>query len=216
MTIKTLKKENLKNWDNFVKGNISYSCSNPEEANALRKLCMTENITLKDLRTNGGFATYVSTYITLFIISESIPLTDDIIPSTGFTLTDLKTGMVVQLRDGSYKTVMKDTPIGDLLIFNNSMTVFCSLSGFRHDLINMEIEAFDIMKVYTCKYPFYDPQEIINESDCIYSRDAEESAALEEEYGRLVELLSSIVDDMTNVAALSNFLDELEETNENL
>ena len=216
MTIKTIKKENLKNWDTFVKGNISYSCSNPEEANALRKLCMTEDITIKDLRINGGYATYISTNITLSIISKSIPLTDDIIPSPKFTLSDLKTGMVVQLRNGFYKTVMRDTPIGDLLIFNNSKTVFRSLSGFRNDLTNMNIESFDIMKVYTCKYPPYDPQEIINEGNCIYSREADESAALEEEYDRLVELLSNFVEDITNVAALSNFLDELEEINENL
>lgn len=216
MAIKTLKKENLKNWDNFVKGNILYRCSNHEEANALRKLCITEEITIKDLRINGGSATYISTSITLSIISNAIPLTDDIIPSPEFSLSDLKTGMIVQLRNGSYRTVMRDTPIGDLLIPHKFRHGFYGLSGFRNDLTDMTLEAFDIMKVYTCKYPPYIPADIINEDNCIYSREDEESAALEEEYDTLVGLLSSILDDITNVAALSNFLDELEESYETL
>ncbi|MBS5080447.1 MAG: hypothetical protein KH031_09830 [Clostridiales bacterium] len=216
MTNKTIKKENLKNWDTFVKGNISYFCSNREEANALRKLCITEEITIKDLRINGGSATYISTSITLSIISNAIPLTDDIIPSPEFTLSDLKTGMIVRLRNGSYKTIMRDTPIGDLLIPHNSKHGFYILSGFRKDLTNMTLEAFDIMKVYTCKYPPYIPADIINEDNCIYSREDEESAALEEEYDTLVNLISSFVDDITNVTALSNFLDELEESYETL
>lgn len=214
MTIKTLKKENLKNWDNFVKGNISYRCSNTDETNALRNLCNAEDLTIKDLRINGGFVTYRT--ISIYMLNETIPLTDDIIPSPEFTLSDLKTGMIVRLRNGSYKTIMRDTPIGDLLIYNNSKHLFYSLSGFRNDLTNMNIEAFDIMKVYTCTYPPYAPEEIINEDNCIYSREDEESTALEEEYDTLVGLLSSILDDITNVAALSNFLDELEESYETL
>lgn len=214
MTIKTLKKENLKNWDNFVKGNISYRCSNHEEINALRNLCNAEDITIKDIQINGVFVTYRT--ISFYMLNKTIPLTDDIIPPPEFTLSDLKTGMIVQLRNGSYKTIMRDTPIGDLLIYNNSKHLFYSLSGFRNDLTNMNIEAFDIMKVYTCKYPPYIPADIINEDNCIYSREDEESAALEEEYDTLVNLISSFVEDITNVAALSNFLDELEESYEAL
>lgn len=213
MTIKTLKKENLKNWDNFVKGNISYRCSNHEEINALINLCDTEDI----LYFRCNFDIFVAYRInSIYMLNETIPLTDDIIPSPEFTLSDLKTGMIAQLRNGSYRTVMRNTPIGDLLIPHNSKHGFYILSGFRKDLTNMTLEAFDIMKVYTCKYPPYIPADIINEDNCIYSREAEESAALEEEYDTLVDLLSNILDDITNAAALSNFLDELEENYEAL
>lgn len=213
MAIKTLKKENLKNWDNFVKGNILYRCSNHEEINALINLCDTEDIVY--FRCN--FDIFVAYRInSIYMLNETIPLTDDIIPSPEFSLSNLKTGMIAQLRNGSYRTIMRDTPIGDLLIPHNSKHGFYSFSGFRKDLTNMNLEAFDIMKVYTCTYPPYAPEEIINEDNCIYSREDEESAALEEEYDTLVGLLSSILDDITNVAALSNFLDELEESYETL
>lgn len=58
---------------------------------------------------------------------------------TGFTKSDLKTGMLVQYRDGGVRMVVNDV----LLKYD----LFMRVSNYKEDLLCKDDESFDIMKV---------------------------------------------------------------------
>ena len=74
------------------------------------------------------------------------------------TLDELKTGMIVETRDGDSYIVMRDfIDYGDVLAglsFNNKISdTWTSLSNYSQDMTNSGFPHIDIMSVYS-SYPY--------------------------------------------------------------
>ena len=74
------------------------------------------------------------------------------------TLDELKTGMIVETRDGDSYIVMRDfIDCGDILAglsFNNKISdTWTSLSNYNQDMTNSRFPHIDIMSVYS-SYPY--------------------------------------------------------------
>lgn len=66
-----------------------------------------------------------------------------------FTINNLRTGDMVQTRNGKYATVMKDTIAGDILRYHTDYNSFSYISTrYNDDMTHKSKSTFDIMKVY--------------------------------------------------------------------
>ena len=79
------------------------------------------------------------------------------------TKSDLKTGMWVELRNGSRTLVFKDSVIGDVL---SSFSTSLPLYDFDNDLKNRGFCEYDIVKIYKPNsqkdiYQFNDNSEVV-------------------------------------------------------
>lgn len=61
------------------------------------------------------------------------------------TKSELKTGMLVEYRDGGKRMVLVDTPVGDVLMGN---TYWKNFDNYRDDLCHNLHEPLDIVAVY--------------------------------------------------------------------
>ncbi|UXQ88797.1 protein of unknown function DUF5320 [Tenacibaculum phage Larrie] len=65
--------------------------------------------------------------------------------------SDLKTGFVIENRDGKFGLVMKDTSRGDVIAANlekNVEKTWCTLSSYNEDLTSKSNKIFDIVRVF--------------------------------------------------------------------
>ena len=74
------------------------------------------------------------------------------------TLNDLKTGMIVKIRNGEYHIIMRDfIDDGDILAGlscnNKILGTWTSLSNYNQDMTNSRFPHIDIMSVYD-SYPY--------------------------------------------------------------
>ena len=84
------------------------------------------------------------------------------------TKSELKTGMVVEYRDGEKRIVLRDTPIGDVLICKDRWN---SLNSYTDDLRNTTgAPHIDIIAVYTPMEESQMEQENWNAQTCIWRR----------------------------------------------
>lgn len=70
-------------------------------------------------------------------------------------LDDLKTGMIVTLRNGTSYIVMRDfIDEGDLFVSmdENKVIAWCSLNDYTTDMKDKSVNAFDIMRVYRARF----------------------------------------------------------------
>ena len=71
------------------------------------------------------------------------------------TLDDLKTGMVVTLRNGASNIVMRDfINEGDLLVnmSENKVIGWLYLNDYTTDMKYKDVDAFDVMQVYRARF----------------------------------------------------------------
>lgn len=62
--------------------------------------------------------------------------------------TDLKTGMIVTLRNGNKRVVVKDTPFGDGITNFNGKNIWKRLDAYTNDLRDVDGDTqYDVMKV---------------------------------------------------------------------
>lgn len=92
--------------------------------------------------------------------------------------SDLKTGMQVELRDGSRCIVLLGTPKGDVLKDLND-TTWLSLDSLNESLVGGGERDFDVMSVFLSAYPY---QYVIEMPDdaCVWRRDEVEKIDIEE------------------------------------
>lgn len=65
------------------------------------------------------------------------------------TINNMITGDMVQTRNGKFATVMKDTPIGDVLRYHTAKNSFSYIAvRYNDDMTHKDHNGLDIMKVY--------------------------------------------------------------------
>lgn len=62
------------------------------------------------------------------------------------TKADLKSGYVVQYRNGDYRVVMMTKSLG--MVFTNLSGIHGKLEDYNDDMTNIAVSTLDIMKVY--------------------------------------------------------------------
>ena len=70
-------------------------------------------------------------------------------------LDDLKTGMIVTLRNGTSHIVMRDfIDEGDLFVnmSENKIIVWLYLNDYTTDMKYKDVDAFDVMRVYNARF----------------------------------------------------------------
>ena len=66
-----------------------------------------------------------------------------------FTIANLMTGDMIQTRNGKYATVMKNTPIGDVLRYHTTKDSFSYIAiRYNDNMTHKDHSTLDIMKVY--------------------------------------------------------------------
>lgn len=66
----------------------------------------------------------------------------------GFTKSDLKTGMVVEYRNGKRRLVINDWEGEGTILYGNTGERFTHLANFNDDLTHPKKDALDIVAVY--------------------------------------------------------------------
>lgn len=143
--------------------------------------------------------------------------------------SELKTGMVVELRDGRLATVFKDTFWGnDFIVMSENIQA--SLSNFDEDTLEWykkdkivsltESEkhrrSVDIMKVYIPRTPAKCFSRDTNEMKCIWDRDVEEAKKPKDDAQELGELIHEAVDIFikNDIDGMKNSISVLKEMSE--
>ena len=93
------------------------------------------------------------------------------------TKKELKTGMVVEYRNGDKRIVLLDTPIGDALIGNIG---WVDLYYYTNDLRNATASGFDIVAVYEPYHKREMRSLCWNEQKCIWRRSEVKEVTLSE------------------------------------
>lgn len=93
------------------------------------------------------------------------------------TKSELKTGMVVECRNGDKYTVLINTPMGDILVCENGW--FC-LQDYKDDMRNTVDGAFDIIAVYSPDDEFQMTYKCWNDQTCIWQRSKVKEVTLSE------------------------------------
>lgn len=98
-----------------------------------------------------------------------------------FTIANLITGDMVQTRNGKYATVMKNTPIGDVLRYHTQKNSFSYIPvRFNTDMTHKDHNTLDIMKVYRIPADLAsnvagdvvaNPSKMISDAALIWDRD---------------------------------------------
>lgn len=214
-----LKKENLRNWNNFLSKTICYICNTQEELDSLLDLCEREDLcwangkAAKNDNVIAPVKIYCHKFTSGFALTRSsieynshrqvINFSDDVIHSySTFTLSDLKTGMVVQQRDGWLGIVVKGTHKGDII--TDYTGSWDSLDCYDANLLIKQDEpsdgSCDIMKVFHSGNPDIQNNilKIYVEGDCIYSRTKPETKNAIDFEDFLDFLLTSLIKELDN------------------
>ena len=89
-----------------------------------------------------------------------------------FTKSDLKTGMGVVLRDGTKGHVLLDTVAGDVIRFISEGINQCgSVDEYDENMIDCNMNAMDIVEVYSSKYAYYYLTDRVFNQDCVFKRE---------------------------------------------
>ena len=89
-----------------------------------------------------------------------------------FTKSDLKTGMGVVLRDGTKGHVLLDTVAGDVIRFiNEGSNQWASVDEYDENMIDCDMNAMDIVEVYSSKYAYCHLTDRVFNQDCVFKRE---------------------------------------------
>ena len=89
-----------------------------------------------------------------------------------FTKSDLKTGMGVVLRDGTKGHVLLDTVAGDVIRFIiEGSNRWGSVDEYDENMIDCNMNAMDIVEVYSSKYAYCYLTDRVFNQDCVFKRE---------------------------------------------
>ncbi len=89
--------------------------------------------------------------------------------------SQLRTGMVVKLKNGGLYRVLLDTPAGDLFVNGDG---HMELHNFNDDLCNQNSSTFNIMEIHSGDHAYQFRSTRLVGYDCIAKRDTRPSITL--------------------------------------
>ena len=110
-----------------------------------------------------------------------------------FTKSDLKTGMGVVLRDGTKGHVLLDTVAGDVIRFiNEGSNQWGSVDEYDENMIDCNMNAMDIVEVYSSKYAYCYLTDRVFNQDCVFKREKPTKITMKkinEHFGKAIEIV---------------------------
>lgn len=114
----------------------------------------------------------------------------EIEPDDGFSKKNLRTGMVVEYRDGDTAMVLRDTPFGDVLVGEDG---YLNLDELTHDLLCVGTPEIDIIYVRKPKYARDMSPDSWCDQDVVWVRKEALDEDEDEEIEELLERLSTLL-----------------------